>query len=396
MANNNTTRTDECGRVFAADDFPYPPEHPIRLVEGTLYPILLLLSTVGNILNILVLKRHRPKSTADIFMTTMAVSDLIIMWLNIPLWTKKISAIPSNPGFVSFDIIYRGVYIWLTTIFYFISDWIVIVFSTERLLVVVKPTMFLGRFNAKTANIAVLVIVLLGILKALEVPVDYFLWLQSGQPIAMWAAGRPKWLAVWVAIQAVVMISDPILSFTTFLVANVILCICLFRRHKARGRDLQTGQVQTQTNAYRATTILSLGCAVQFLLCKIPVLSYNSLLIASIPPFCSYVFHYKVRQIWLAVVWFFSSINYSINFYVYCAVSKKFRRQLKAQFPGMVRTFSCCNKSEAAGSVRSTATTTGKGGNFHRGSVGTERAAWTPSHSWARVNTATSPEKSGS
>jgi hypothetical protein len=79
---NNTTGVlsrDECGRTKLLDDVRLPPEHPLRLVEGICYPFLLLLCSVGNVLNLLVLKGNKPKTTADVFMMAMAVSDLMIL-----------------------------------------------------------------------------------------------------------------------------------------------------------------------------------------------------------------------------------------------------------------------------------------------------------------------------
>ncbi|OQV25690.1 hypothetical protein BV898_00621 [Hypsibius exemplaris] len=340
MNNTSAVALDLCGRVIPPGDPFLKPDHPIRLVEGICFPFFLVICTVGNTLNILVLRNNRPKSTADIYMISLALSDLAILWLYIPTWVQRIqpAILTTNPDFLMFDKTYRGLYPGFMTIFYFISNWIVVVFSLERLLVVSKPMYFLGRFNVKTTTFAVLAIISIGIIKSLQVFLDYFFFQTTGKLSMYWndiRAAKYPWLANWYPVQAVATVVDPILVFCFLIAINAILVHRLIKRHKTCKQDLQSGQGKSDSGNYMNTVVLSMGCAFLFLVCKLPSFVYNALLLATRPPFCTYRISNFAGPHWLAFVWLFSTINYSVNFYLYCAISKKFREQLKAQFPGL-------------------------------------------------------------
>jgi hypothetical protein len=52
-------------------------------------------------------------------------------------------------------------------------------------------------------------------------------------------------------------------------------------------------------------------------------------------PFCSFYSPASKRFLFGQFVWLFTSLYYSINFYMYYATSKKFCNQLQARFPLM-------------------------------------------------------------
>ncbi|OQV11697.1 hypothetical protein BV898_14041 [Hypsibius exemplaris] len=234
MNNTSASGLDNCGRTLLPGDQDPPGDHPIHLVETICYPFLFLLCTIGNILNILILKKNRSKTTADIYMTFLAISDLCILWLFFPVWIRKIAftSLPavessnSSRFHVAIYIFESGLYPGLMTIFYFLSNWIVVIFSLERLLVVHNPIYFLGRFNVKTAIIAVVCVALIGTLKSFQNFLDYFFWRVAGRPLNSWPtirAARYLWLDKWAPVQGVVTIVDPILAFCILLATNSLL-----------------------------------------------------------------------------------------------------------------------------------------------------------------------------
>ena len=82
-----------------------------------------------------------------------------------------------------------------------------VVFSLERLLVISNPIYFMGRFSPKTATAAVAVLVFAGILKSLQVFLNYFVWLSTATPANRWVeirSARYPWLAGWATVQSVV------------------------------------------------------------------------------------------------------------------------------------------------------------------------------------------------
>lgn len=69
---------------------------------------------------------------------------------------------------------------------------------------------FLGRFNVKTAVTTVLVISVIGIVKSLQVFLDYFYFYPTGKTSSQWTAYRATnwpWLADWAPVQGIVVVS---------------------------------------------------------------------------------------------------------------------------------------------------------------------------------------------
>ncbi|XP_055328258.1 uncharacterized protein LOC129581297 [Paramacrobiotus metropolitanus] len=118
-------------------------DNPTNWVEFVFYPILLLFCTVGNILNLLVLGTERNKTTTSVFLIWLALSDLCILWLYLPIYIIKVSpAAMDNPndeeGYANFG----GAQSWLSEACIQFSDWTLIAFSIERFIAVSNP---LGR-----------------------------------------------------------------------------------------------------------------------------------------------------------------------------------------------------------------------------------------------------------
>ena len=76
----NHRQMDECDGIILPDsELSLPPEHPIRYLEGIGYPFFFVFGTAGNVLNLLILRRNKHRSAADVFVMSMAITDLFIM-----------------------------------------------------------------------------------------------------------------------------------------------------------------------------------------------------------------------------------------------------------------------------------------------------------------------------
>ncbi|OQV24881.1 hypothetical protein BV898_01466 [Hypsibius exemplaris] len=271
----------------------------------------------------------------------MAVADLFIMWLFFPIWLKKIHPnLLDLHTYVRFDRLYKGIHNWLIITCYFISDWITVTFSLERLLVISNPLRFLGRFTTSNALTTVSIILLIGFIKPTFFVLNFFSWLQSGLPEQIWLKERPEWMNDWGAVHNTVIVLDRVIAFTILLTINILITVYLCRREKILSRDLREGQLHSSrpssNDSFHGSTILSRGCAIQCLIFKFPCFTYYALLLATRPPFCTYHFPNYEQEYWLAFVSFFLMFNYSINFYLYYAFSEKFRQQLRATFPDTI------------------------------------------------------------
>ncbi|GAV05945.1 hypothetical protein RvY_15996 [Ramazzottius varieornatus] len=53
--------------------------HAVRHLDHTTYPILLFIATVGNVLTIMILRKERPYGSKGIYLSAVAVIDLLYM-----------------------------------------------------------------------------------------------------------------------------------------------------------------------------------------------------------------------------------------------------------------------------------------------------------------------------
>jgi hypothetical protein len=124
-----------------------------------------------------------------------------------------------------------------------------------------------------------------------------------------------------------------ILGFLLNPVANVALACLLLRRRASCSQEL--GENISAGQHLGSATRTALTCACLFTVCQTPAIAFMVLSLAEQAPFCSFPLAASERFFFGQFVWLFTSVYYSINFYMYCAISKKFRKQLQTRFPLM-------------------------------------------------------------
>ncbi|OQV23362.1 hypothetical protein BV898_02808 [Hypsibius exemplaris] len=199
----------KCNVTEHVDEQVLHPQHPVRFVEAVLYPVFFFLSTVGNTINLLVLMHNRPKTTSDLYMMAMAVSDIILIWLRFPGWLSKAAPeliLTMGSGYATFFLVYDAMKEHICTTFGFFSIGILLVFSMERLLLVAKPMKFYGIIKPKKAKIAIPIIGCLSIILFAQIGVDSVVRLARGATSAEWVATRPGWLEICNQVQAIIQV----------------------------------------------------------------------------------------------------------------------------------------------------------------------------------------------
>ena len=68
---------DSCGWVVQRR----APRAAIDYLDKASYPFLLVLSTIGNVLNLLVLRRESPRTSKNVYLMSMACTDFCYMYV---------------------------------------------------------------------------------------------------------------------------------------------------------------------------------------------------------------------------------------------------------------------------------------------------------------------------
>ncbi|OQV26233.1 hypothetical protein BV898_00351 [Hypsibius exemplaris] len=318
---------------------------PARWVEIICYPIILAMCTTGNVLVLMVLQPSRPRTTADVYMMALAITDTLVMWLRMPMWIVLVS--PDLPdidlSFATHTTIYAGVYIWLSLALYTLSDGIILTFTIERILLTMNPLSSAGHISPKTAVKILLAIFAFGLLAFTAAGVDYFSRLAAGYDLTGWDHARPQWMAKWMTIQTDIVIALVFVAFLATPTANLILTACLVKGRLKRSRDL--GGHASGERTLRSGTRIAFSCACLFTIFQSPGIIFLGLTIADKAPFCSVHFTADARFTLAQLVWLFASLYYSLNFYMYCMVSQRFRKQLCARCSVFSKLFSGLTES---------------------------------------------------
>ncbi|OQV16731.1 hypothetical protein BV898_09089 [Hypsibius exemplaris] len=128
-------------------------------VQWVVYPILLVLGTVGNVLNITVLLAGvKSSSSTTVYLAFVAVADLFVLWLQLPRHilnsNEKYIGNLSDSARAEYEKPFRqfdGIQRWGLETAIQLSDWTLLIFSFERLVTTLAPMHFRQRGSAKTA-----------------------------------------------------------------------------------------------------------------------------------------------------------------------------------------------------------------------------------------------------
>ncbi|OQV16712.1 hypothetical protein BV898_09221 [Hypsibius exemplaris] len=299
-----------------------------NLVLGIFYPLLLACCTIGNVLNLIVLFREKPKGSTNVYMMSVAISDLFVLWLQLPIYLYNISpTLRRQDGFKKSFFDYYGARQWGQETFIALCDWTLIVFSLARLMAIVKPFSFRWLQTARTARIAcAILLVLAGIFTIYNPIKSYCQYYRVPK-----TAKDPPWLTNWGAVQDQAEVAMTIFKFFALLVLNVVVVMAIRRQQTSHIGKMRAGQQSNSNRKYRNSNIILMSSVLLYLVCQFPSLMINLLTISD-DIYHQYNFRKTHRQFAnpFVLVAFFA--NYSVNFILYLTVSKKFRTQCAQLF----------------------------------------------------------------
>jgi hypothetical protein len=121
--------------------------------------ILSIFSDVGNLINLFVLTRRHMRSTMTTLLVTLAWADLVpptVVSLNNVLFYYFLPHMNTSSTFLTIHIISRAIFNALANIFTTFSNWLIVLITTFRLIVVkVEILFFFIRTSTKDLRIHV-------------------------------------------------------------------------------------------------------------------------------------------------------------------------------------------------------------------------------------------------
>ncbi|XP_055353122.1 neuromedin-U receptor 1-like isoform X2 [Paramacrobiotus metropolitanus] len=297
----------------------------VYLACRAVYFCLLILCTVGNGLNLVVLIRSVPtwKTSACHYMIGTAVADILALWFGLIIFWSDLML-----GW-SWHHVTTGVAIflpWFMEASVNLSDW---------LLVIMNPFRF--RFLQRV-SVARFVIVVLTVL-SMTLHMVYLAAMccvssltedsSTGLPEHF-----PEWAMVWNSFNTRAQIAVRILTFLLILVPTIGLII--FLAHHQRSKFGQMRRLQRAAAASASASksvsqhginIILLSNAMLFLITRSP--KFFDLCVSAAPYdlSISYVTDYTVHNLAQPIIYTVTYMGYSLNFYLYLLTERQYRRR---------------------------------------------------------------------
>ncbi|XP_055345164.1 sex peptide receptor-like [Paramacrobiotus metropolitanus] len=314
------------------------------------YPILLFFCTIGNFLTIAVFGTIRHVPSADVLLLALAVGDLLTVWIYFPEYMFVVNPDIFN-SIYTFDYVndyIQGLYIWLQIGFPRFADWVLVVFSIERFRAIVRAHLTYP-VSAKVSRILVLTCFLYGIVTCIDKAVAQYYLLAvlditnfDVETSLAFPSSLPRNIQTWNTISTIYGLVETFVVFTILLVCNATIIYKILTYHRD-GARLHTQLVFTaepgvsnvpHRGKQKIEAPLLVSAVSMYLICRLPAAINDTLGQLSQYPFCSV--NYQNYDVLWRPLDSIKLIPYSVNFYLYCAFSTKFRKRVKATYTAFV------------------------------------------------------------
>ncbi|XP_055344984.1 uncharacterized protein LOC129592866 [Paramacrobiotus metropolitanus] len=309
-----------------------------------MYVGLLVLCTVGNGLNLTVLLRSMKtwRMSACHYMIATAVADLGSLWFALPFFLHLLSRGQTEytPS-VAF-----GIVPWLDDASMWLSDWVLVMFSWERLLVILCPLRLRCLQRVTVARIAILILLMLSLsfnmvdfVVNYEDPHNHMIGARYGFDSLFGiqrSGGFLFWVRQWLLVHAKAKIIVRLLTFLLILVPNCVLIgfLVYYRQSKVSKmratpnvrKELGESPVRT---ASKSTNVILLSSAMLFLITRAPQ-TFQMCAVAANSKIGLYNADDSVTLITDDFINLAVLIGYTMNFYVYLLTERQYRERFMA------------------------------------------------------------------
>ncbi|KAK4875612.1 hypothetical protein RN001_012034 [Aquatica leii] len=337
-------------------------EHLLKQIRRVAYqiiaPLLVATGVVGNMLNLIVLCRPFFNSCTRTYLRVLAIADIIILLLDIPMIIRLNGKQNTN----IFTAVYHAyVEIPIITTFIAFNVYVVTCLTVDRYVSVCAPTKFKSFHTSKRAKIAVVVAITISVV--LSFPLILLKTVCSCKITGSWGfkdnvniTGTTYWYAYLLGSEIMMRIGPAM-----FVAILNILIIRQFRiitkkRNESQNTDIKVYMHRTKKYQEEKRLVILLQIIV-VLFCTTMIPSSCLSIWYTIHPSRSYSF-----EVFRAVANLLEMTNFGLNFGAYFLCSKEFRKALLSIFVNLnVETKSFhkqCNYINRKEPIKPIATTT--------------------------------------
>lgn len=303
------------------------------VIYGYVLPLVCMFGIIGNMLNLAILTRRKLQKSfkalehaANMCLIALAFSDLMFCLFAFPTTFLPSDDLFETKGFLLY---YRIYCTGIINIFILTSTWLTVTMSVERYLAICHPFKNTFFLTIKMTKVIIVIVYILSVLFNIPVFWRYELIDVSCdnksttvfQPIGVPLGHSSTFESIYRVLWAIVGNIVPLVLLVGF---NILLCRKIHKSYKFRQkfRQEQDNQ-QSPSDAGQTLTITLVVIVVMFLILVAPseMVMHAGQLSHSVnnPTF-------KAIEV---IFNFMQSVNFSLNFVLYCIISPYFRRTLK-------------------------------------------------------------------
>ncbi|GAV00088.1 hypothetical protein RvY_10986 [Ramazzottius varieornatus] len=321
----------------------------VSSVQWIGYPVLLVLCTVGNILCLYALYRYREKCSSTVYLVAVAICDLCVLWFYMGTFLVEILDLSEDrmESWVWNQYVEsRGIVLWWRHTCIQLSDWVLMAYIIERFVTVYRSTAPAGLFIVITKDAfrrALITVAILGLLSAIFQSGDLvrqavYLAKRHGFPVMTNTSHVVEPLIQrWHDAQTTGEIAMMLVKGVLIAVLNCMLAYQMSRAQASR-RLLVRHVSEASTSSVPHSVLLISGAL--YLVTQTPTAVCEAVFLATGKDYCCS---------FIPLINTLSLSNYSLNFFMYCLVTQKFRRFLE-----------CPGKRSSLTSTRSNSSDTSK------------------------------------
>ncbi|CAF1196804.1 unnamed protein product [Rotaria sordida] len=306
---------------------------------GVISVILSILSDAGNLINLFVLTRRHMRSTMTTLLVTLAWADLVpptVASLNSILFYYFLPRMNNSSTFLTTHMIARAIFNGLANVFTTFSNWLIVLITTFRLIVVKQPLVAKTYCNRRTARYAIVIILFLSIF--VNIPLFLFtsirVYCTNNGLIKYYSLGGSPLLRTKFFSRFFYPIMVTISLLFPWLICFLIW-LFLIRALRSAQSQLTKKNVNTtfrndrKQDTYFRITLMIVCVLTVYMICRSAhLLEVIHLLIAPLFSIQQQIYFNKIRIKLYCISNIMLTINHGANFYIY-SINPKFRLTLK-------------------------------------------------------------------
>lgn len=323
------------------NDYPeyMRPNHFLRIY---IPPVLLVLGTIGNVLSFVIMGKNMLKISTYSYLAVLAIMDLMVLYVGLlRMWVGTFSVDVQNySNLMCKTVTFLG-YVSSVT-----SVWLIIAVTIERFIAVKFPLRAPRMCNVTRARIVIVTVIV-----AILLLNSHIFWTvelkhngHNGTVDSKCEASEHPQVLVR---EVLAWVDAAVYSFVPFIIITILNILIVRQVLYARERRTKLQNMELTTNFLRSNkgsnkrpnesskklTCMLLAVSFTFLLTTLPmnVLLIVSAFMESDGSADPQTREKRYAQVTLArtIVELLMYINHSVNFFLYCATGRKFRRQVK-------------------------------------------------------------------